>query len=49
VANVAARPQAGRPNMVVDIPEIPRNRNGKIDRALLAEKLTSAIRIEPTL
>jgi fatty-acyl-CoA synthase len=48
VANVAARPQAGRPNMVLDIPEIPRNRNGKIDRALLAEKLTSAIRIEPT-
>ena len=48
VAAVSSRPQAGRPNMVVDIPEIPRNRNGKIDRALLAEKLTTAIRIDPT-
>jgi len=48
VAAVSSRPLAGRPNMVVDIPEIPRNRNGKIDRALLADKLTSAIRIEPT-
>ena len=42
---VNGMPRAGRPNIVLDVPTIPRNRNGKIDRLVLAEKLTAAIQV----
>lgn len=45
VALLETRDPAGRPNIVVSVPTIPRNRNGKINRMSLAEKLGLAIRI----
>ncbi len=40
-------PTNNRPNIVVAVPSIPRNRNGKLQRDELAAKLTAAIRIQP--
>lgn len=45
VALLETRDPAGRPNIVVSVPTIPRNRNGKINRTSLAEKLGLAIRL----
>jgi acyl-coenzyme A synthetase/AMP-(fatty) acid ligase len=47
VSHLESLPRAGRPNIVVDVSEVPRNRNGKIDRLLLSERLTAAVRVTP--
>ena len=47
VSMLESRDPIGRPNLVIDVPAIPRNRNGKIDRSVLSEKLAGAIQITP--
>lgn len=47
VEAISARPVEGRPNIVVSVPNIPRNRNGKIERQTLADLLGKAIRVTP--
>lgn len=41
------QPTDNRPNIVVAVPSIPRNRAGKLMRDELSDKLTSAIRVNP--
>lgn len=43
---IESRGPIGQPNLVIDVPSIPRNRNGKIDRSTLERTLSKAIRIE---
>ena len=47
VALVESMAPQGRPNLIIDVPSIPRNRNGKIDRTLLSDQLTRSIRVKP--
>lgn len=47
VASFGALPETNRPNVVVSVPSIPRNRNGKLMRDELADRLTRAIRVTP--
>lgn len=42
-----AQPTDNRPNIVVAVPSIPRNRAGKLMRDELSKKLTAAIRVNP--
>jgi acyl-coenzyme A synthetase/AMP-(fatty) acid ligase len=44
----SALPESNRPNIVVAVPSIPRNRNGKLMRDDLSERLTRSISIQPT-
>ncbi|MEY4477329.1 MAG: hypothetical protein RJA31_833, partial [Actinomycetota bacterium] len=47
IAEFGNLPESNRPNVVVAVPSIPRNRNGKLMRDDLAERLTRSIRIQP--
>lgn len=47
VVEFSKLPTDNRPNVVVAVPSIPRNRNGKLMRDELAVKLTAAIRVQP--